>query len=113
MGFKAGRWYRPGLGKPFAVILHQLGNLRRVWEDDWGTGDTAGKRAVDAADFRMAAENDAPMQFAYGRFRLWGWPLPPIRASTIQLRNGQRPRDDRQGLAAHGNAVFDQLRRFA
>lgn len=90
MRVKAGCRYMTGRAKPFTILFHQLQNLDQVQKYDGGTGDAVGKRSVDAADFRLAAEHKAPVQFAPSVFidgSIFLFFLPPIRASTTRHRS--------------------------
>jgi len=110
---KAGHGIRRGSGQPFAVLLHQSGNFHGVRKHDGRTGNAAGQRAVDAADFGLAPKDDAPVKLANRRF-LEG------RGHCRKLAHPQNGvvmvhgfKVVAQGFSSHRDAVFDKLCRLA
>ena len=96
-----------------SVVAHQLRNFRGVRENDRRTGYAARKRAVNAADFRLAPGDDPAVQFPYNR----------IVGSSITCSEIAHPEDCvvmvnglemvPQRLAAHRDAMLNEFRRFA
>ena len=98
--------------QPRAEFFHERGNLGGVRKYDWRSRDPSRELAVNSGNRRLAAGNDAPVQFAHGAFANRLRPRGELAHSLhgFIMIDGFEMVTKR--FAPNRNAVLDDLRRL-